>query len=452
MRKATRMSVRPDFTIEIHQNRFLPVGGTEVHAIARATAKVESDAAVWTDRPTGAAEVIIVDTSASMVGERLVAAKRAAKVAVDSLREGVNFAIVSGSYNAAMVYPRDPLLAPATDRHRGEAKNAISKLSAVGGTRMGHWLRLANTLFTDHQDGIRHAILLTDGRNEHETQEELDATLSECVGRFVCDCRGVDAEWEPAELRRVATRLLGGFDMVADPRNLAADFEDMIERVMGKAVADVSLRIWTPNGVSVRFVKQRYPSLRDLTDRRAEVGPDAAGPATGDYPTGIWGTERRDYHLCVTVPAGEPYQHMLAARVSLVVPGSGATSDATLADGRVLVEWTDDEPQSTRVDLSVEHYAKQEELADSVQAGLEAYRRGDSDTASRQFRRAHVLAAETGNRGVSTRLDKVFDSATGEVRPKDKVDQVDEKDLDTQSSELVQPPPREDEDKDKDED
>jgi hypothetical protein len=434
------MSVRPDFSIEIHQNRFLPVGGTEVHAIARVVAQVEADAAAWGERSAAAAEVIIVDTSASMVGERLVAAKRAAKAAVDSLRDGVNFAIVSGSYKAAMVYPRDPLLAPATDRHRKQAKNAISELSAAGGTRMGRWLTLANVLFADHQDGIRHAILLTDGRNEHETQEELDAALAECVGRFVCDCRGVDAEWEPAELRRVASRLLGGFDMVADSRNLADDFEDMIERVMGKVVADVFLRIWTPHGASVRFVKQRYPSLRDMTDRRAEVKADAAGPATGDYPTGIWGSEKRDYHVCVTVPAGDPYQMMLAARVSTVLPGSGGASDEVLADGRVLVEWTDDEPQSTRLDQSVEHYAKQEELADSVQKGLEAYRKGDTDTARAEFRRAHYLAEETGNTGVSTRLDKVFDPATGEVRPKEHVDKVDEKDLDTQSSEYVQPP------------
>ena len=39
-----------------------------------------------------------------------------------------------------------------------------------------------------------------------------------------CDCRGVGVDWEVAELRKVASALLGSVDIVADPANLAADF------------------------------------------------------------------------------------------------------------------------------------------------------------------------------------------------------------------------------------
>ena len=37
-----------------------------------------------------------------------------------------------------------------------------------------------------------------------------------------------------------------------------------------------------------------------------------AGPRAGDYPTGSWGDESRDYHVCVEVPAANLGQEMLA--------------------------------------------------------------------------------------------------------------------------------------------
>ncbi|HEU5157478.1 MAG TPA: VWA domain-containing protein [Streptosporangiaceae bacterium] len=451
------ISDRPDFRIEIHQNKYLAAGETQVHAIVMVEAEGGPEA--MTARPTGAAEVIIVDTSGSMTGERLVAAKRAAKAAVDALRDGVDFAIISGSDRASMVYPRDMLMAPATDRNRAQAKSAIARLTASGGTRMGRWVELASTLFADRQSGIRHAILLTDGKNEHESAERLDAALAACSGRFVCDCRGVGTDWEVSTLRRVADALLGDVDLVADPRDLAADFRAMIESAMGKAVADVALRIWTPNGATPRFVKQVLPSVQDLTDRRTEIGVPGVrpgqGPTTGDYPTGIWGKERRDYHVCVTVPAGRPYEEILAARVSLVLPAPGDAPDEVLTEGNVLAEWTDDEMPSTGLHPWVEHYSEQERLADSIRVGLGAYKQGDLEAASRALGRAVNLAKETGNKETSVRLDGVVDvdPATGVTHVKRGVEKVAEMQLDVKSTGAVPPPepatprpPREDED------
>jgi VWA domain-containing protein len=445
------MSDRPEFTIEIHQNPYIPVDRTEVYAVAKVEAVNSAGTAA---RAVAAAEVIIIDTSASMAGERLAAAKLAAKTVVDSLHEDVAFAVVAGSGQATMVYPHDPLLARATDERKLLAKSAIGKLSAAGGTRIGHWLTEANRLFADHQHGIRHAILLTDGKNEHEDEAHLGAVLADCRGSFVCDCRGVGVDWEPAELRRVSTELLGGFGMVADPQDLTADFATMIERVMGKAVADVAMRIWTPNDVTVRFVKQMFPAKRALSDGRAETAARPDGPTTTDYPTGIWGAERRDYYLCVKVPALKPHQELLAARVSMVLPGSADAPDVTLADGRVLARWTDDEAQSTRRNPTVEHYSMEEELADSVQVGLGAHREGHRDSAGRAFRRALDLAEQTGNRELSFRIGKLVDPATGAVLPKRDLDTGDIKRLDTESSESAQPavmdPPARDDDEDKD--
>ncbi|GAA3950659.1 VWA domain-containing protein [Actinomadura viridis] len=429
------MSEQPQFSIKIDQNRFLPEGGREVHAIV----SVEATGAPASAMPdtAEAAEVIIIDTSGSMSypDTKLRSAVAAAQTAVDTIRDGVYFAVVSGANSATMVYPHMARLVRADARTRVEAKHAVGRLQAQGGTAIGSWLRLADELFDSHQRGIRHAILLTDGNNQHETVEELDAALARCSGRFVCDCRGVGTDWEVAELRKISSALLGSVDIVADPQDLVADFQAMTEAAMGKAVADVMLRVWTPQAARLRFVKQVMPSVQDLTAKRM-----AAGPQAGDYPIGAWGSESRDYHISVEVPPGEVGKELRAAWVKLVVPGPAGQEPRVLATGNVLAQWTDDEAASTRINARVAHYTGQAELAEVIQEGLQARKDGDLETATARLGRAVRLADEAGNEAITTLLRKVVDvvdPVTGTVRLKKNVDKADEMSLDTRSTKTV---------------
>ncbi|MFD0905934.1 vWA domain-containing protein [Actinomadura sediminis] len=434
------MSEQPQFTVKVDQNKYLPEGGREVHAIvsveASAAGGTEGGAVLAAGPATRASEVVIIDTSGSMSypDTKLRAAVEAAQVAVDTLRDGVEFAVVSGSNVASMVFPEQPGLVPANDENRRLAKEALGRLRASGGTAIGSWLRLADELFADRK-GIRHAILLTDGKNQHETPEQLDAVLFRCEGRFVCDCRGVGTDWEVAELRKVSSALLGGVDIVRDPSELVADFQAMTEAAMGKSVADVALRLQTPQTAKLKFVKQVLPTVEDLTGRRVEVPPQA-----GDYPLGAWGEESRDYHVCVELPPGEVGKVLRAVWVKLVVPGPPGEEARVLATGNVLAEWTDDEARSTRINERVAHYTGQAELAVAIQEGLQARERGDEDTATARLGRAVVLADAAGNEEITSLLRKVVDvvdPATGTVRLKKNVDKADEMSLDTRSTKTV---------------
>jgi von Willebrand factor type A C-terminal domain/von Willebrand factor type A domain len=433
------MSQQPDFSIKVDQNRYLPEGGREVNAIV--TVEATGVPLAGSARATAAAVVVIIDTSGSMTtpGNKMAAARKAAQAAVDGLRDGVDFAVVSGSSWAKMIYPAGEQLVAATPQSRSAAKTAIGRLSAAGGTAIGSWLRLADRLFahaaTAHPSGIRHAILLTDGKNQHETAQELDATLAACAGHFVCDCRGVGTDWEVAELRKVSSTLLGSVDIVAQPKDLEADFLAMTRSAMGKAIADVALRVWTPRDARLRFVKQVLPSLADLTAKRTDAGPQA-----GDYPTGAWGEESRDYHICVEVPVGEVGREMRAGWVKLVLPGATREQDQVLATGNILAEWTDDAALSTRINPRVAHYTGQAELAEVIQEGLRARKDGDLDTATARLGRAVALAEESGNEAIAALLGKVVDvvdPATGTVRLKKHIDKADEMSLDTRSSKTV---------------
>jgi hypothetical protein len=412
------------FNAEAYQNEYLPLGGAEVNAVVTVTALDGAPA----QAPAGMAEIVIVDTSGSMgmPPTKLRAAKEATGVAIDCLRDGVAFGVIAGTHLARMVYPVTGTLASASAATRSEAKAAVARLEADGGTAIGSWLRLANDVFRGSPDGIHHAILLTDGENQHETAEVLDETLTWCHGRFQCDCRGVGTDWEVSELRRVASALLGTVDIIAEPAEMPAAFRSIIEQAMGRGSSNVSLRLWTPQGTEVAFVKQVSPSIEDHT-----AGAVRVDAQTTEYPTGAWGEESRDYHICVRVKPREVGDEVLAARFSLVVDGD------VVSQALIRAIWTDDEQLSTRINREVAHYTGQAELADAIQDGLEARKAGDEQTATIKLGRAVQLAAEAGNDATMKLLKGVVvvdDPASGTVRLRRDVAAVDEMSLDTRST------------------
>jgi hypothetical protein len=357
-----------------------------------------------------AAQVIMIDCSGSMAKppSKMDEAKKATIAAIDTLRDGVSFAIIAGRHYAEMAYPPAATLVPATSEARAEAQHAVSQLVAGGGTALGSWLQLANNLFAGHPAEVKHAIMLTDGRNEHEPLEQLAAVLRSCEGGFVCDARGVGDGWSGTELLVIASALLGTADGLDFSSDLVADFRRMTEAAMGKALGEVTLRLWTPAGSTVRLVEQAFPHLEDLTGRRTEVSA-----RVGEYPVGAWGIESRDYHLCIALPAGAVGEERLAARVSLV------SQDRTLLESRVFATWTDDHALFAAIDPWVAHYNGQEELSAAIQQGIAARDAGDIKTATAMLGRAAQLAAETGREDTATllgRLVEVIDIRSGDVR------------------------------------
>jgi hypothetical protein len=432
----TAMTSLPGFTVDVDQNPYLPAGGRDVSAIVTVTADGDGDAPPPGPVSGASAEIIIIDCSGSMDSPptKLAEARAATAAAVDVVRDGTWFAIVAGTSTSWPVYPVDGSMAIASERTRAEAKSALRGLRANGGTAIGQWLRLAHQIFQSCPATLRHAILLTDGKNQHETAAELAAAISLCEGAFRCDCRGVGTDWQVGELRKISTALLGTVDIVVDPAGLAADFEELMRGAMSKQLPDVLLRVWTPQQAALKFVKQVAPAIDELTGRRVQSGAQA-----GDYPTGAWAPgESRDYHVAVQVNPAFIGQEMLAARVSLVA--SSPEGQQVLGQGLIRVTWTDDEALSTRINPRVASYTGQAELAAAIQEGLEARQQGDEDVATARLGRAVALAHQAGNEDTARLLAKVVDivdEATGTVRLKRKVEAADEMALDTRSAKTV---------------
>lgn len=402
------------FIVDVHQNEDLPEGAGEMHAVVTVTSEGGRTPAPTADK----AVVLVVDTSGSMEhpGTKIRAARRAAARAIEVLPKGTLFALVAGTHQAQVVYPEfGQALARADARSRADAVAATRRLRAEGGTAMSTWLDCARRLLEPHDDAIRLAYLMTDGKNESERPDLLDVAVARATGVFQCDARGVGEDWEVAELRKISSALLGNIDIIAEPEGMEQDFQDFMDRAMGKDIADVRLRVWSPNGATLRFIRQVTPAIEELTDRGAPVSQLAS-----DYPTGAWaGRESRDYHLCVELLPAEVGEEKLASRISLVV------GDQVLGQGLIRAVWTDDLARSTRINRRVAAVTGQTEMAQDIESGVAAFEAGDHDTARLKLGRAVRQASATGNNPTLKLLRSVVeidDAATGTVRLKPSVE------------------------------
>jgi len=411
------------FKAEVFQNAYIPQGADEVNAIMTVTVDGGATLGSSGEKLIG----IVCDTSGSMEGGKIHAAKDAIVRLVWMLPQDTTFFVIAGGEIGELIVPS----VRATNDNKQRAIAAIKKMKAIGGTCISTWLARALDQFAGAPGAIRQCILLTDGENEKQDEPLLEGLLDACEGQFQCECRGVGSDWKVEELRKISGRLLGSTDIITRPDLIEADFKEILARALSKEVSDVALRLWTPLGARVRFCKQVSPDIVDLTSRARQ--PKAQ---VFDYPTGAWGkAESRDYHFCIEVKPGEVGDEMLAGRASLVVTTAGVENK--VAEARILAVWTDDESKSTKIDRRVAHYTGQAELAQSIQEGLEARGRGDDDVATALLGKAVRLAHESGNEATTKLLRKVVDvdnEEQGTVRLKRQVTKEDAMALETRST------------------
>ena len=419
------------FQAEVFQNQFLPEGAKEVNAIM--TVKVAGSEGISANSGEEKLFGIICDTSGSMDGQKIHAAKSAIAKLVILLPEDTSFFIVTGSTNSRLVFP----ISKATHENKERAITAIKTITAGGGTVISSWLNAALAQFKTKPNAVRQALLLTDGQNDSSDEKNLNLALQDCEGVFQCDCRGVGTDWRVKQLQLISSKLLGTTDIIANASMIEADFRAILEKAMSKNVSDVSLRLWTPQSAKILFCKQVSPEIVDLTHRAKSVKPQIF-----DYPTGAWGTnESRDYHFCLEVQPGNVGDEMLAGRASLIYTDNGVETKIT--EGRILATWTDDDAKSTKIDRRVAHYTGQAELAQTIQEGLEARAKGDDDVATAKLGKAVKIAHDSGNEATAKLLRTVVDiqdAETGTVRLKKGVAKEDEMALETRSTKTTRIP------------
>jgi hypothetical protein len=416
------------FKLEAFQNKYLPPGKSRVDAILTVTA----DASVQSSAAGPLVIGFIIDKSGSMAVDRIKAVKQAVGTGIAMLPATAWFFVVAFDSDAQVVVNA----VEASPANRMAATQAIERINAGGGTAMSTGLAAARSIFERAPNAIRQAIFLTDGKNESESAGNVTAQLQACEGLFQCDCWGVGTDWRVGEVQQIAGGLLGKASLIPDPAGIEAAFRAAIEKASSKALKDVRVRLWAPQGANVAFVKQANPTLEDLTPKARVVTPQVR-----EYMTGAWSAgESRDFHVGIDVKPGNVGDELLAARPSLVwLESEGGTwveKEEKPAGARVFATWTGDDSLSSRIDRHVAHYTGQGELAAAIQQGLDLRAQGNEAAATHLLGRAVKIAHESGNADMTQRLSKVVevvDVATGTVRLKRDVSKAATMDLELES-------------------
>ncbi|MFJ8692199.1 VWA domain-containing protein [Streptomyces roseolilacinus] len=443
-------TARATADLEISQWKYLSTEAREQEMHVVLTVRVDgtggaADGTGGGDRGPLLAEVLVVDCSSSMTWpqEKFRAARQAAAAAIRMLPAGTPFAVVQGTEGAAMAYPAAPHMAAASAGHRRRAESAVHGLPAGGGTCIGAWLDLAGRLLTEQDAPIGHVLLLTDGKNQHDSEMPLDAVLDTWEGRFVCDAWGIGDGWDARELLRIARRLHGSVGAVREESALPGEYEKLTARLLTKAVPELTVEVTPVPGTTVRYLKQVFPTEADLEPAgRPEPG------GTHRFTTRAWGDETRRYHLCLsTDPTGRPRREDLQlAVVSLALPATDR--GVRLPPPRpCVVHWTEDPALSRHTDTQVAHFQLYGELGQAVAAAADAYRRGDRERAEhhlgRGVRLAHTVGAARPLADFA-RLVEVVDAAAGRVRLRPDLAPVDFEHLITASSHSTYGPEQDD--------
>ncbi|WP_225846833.1 VWA domain-containing protein [Streptomyces sp. HPF1205] len=322
-----------EFSVELDASSDLAFDESRADALLTIRARPTSDPPA----ETAAAEVLIMDKSLSMAGSgKLNEAKRAMCAAVDALRDGTYLGIVAGNHEAEVIYPPDGGLARVDAAVREAARNRVLVQLPGGGTAIGKWLTRADALFATApvpaSGTVRHAVLYTDGKNEHETSEQLDEALAACADRFVCDVRGLGDDWQYDELLRITGALHGTARAVVEISDLTGDFTRLMQQARRILVPRVYLGLGLSSLFRLGFVRQTRPVEADLTGQRQERDGEI------HIPLGAWPPEDRQYHVSLRFdPDALPVEEEVrAARVTLRAERADASREPC-ADTQALI-------------------------------------------------------------------------------------------------------------------
>ncbi|SDC99375.1 vWA domain-containing protein [Glycomyces harbinensis] len=409
------------FDLTVGYNGWLAAGDTRLDAAVAITSETDGNSTAEV------AEIIVIDRSGSMYGDKFTEAKRAAKAAVDVLRDGAYFSVVAGATEAVPQYPLDGTLAQADDRTRAGARAAIDAMNGGSSTSIGAWLRCAADILATRPAAIGQVLLLTDGQVTQNTFG-YHADLDYCHGKFRCDSVGIGLDWDPDELAQLAERFQGTFKFCEDLAALPEYFTQISGNAMSKAAADVELHVVVPEETELESLSQMVPVKQDLAGHRRPLDDDEEGWA---FPLAAWGTETREYLLRFDFPPTG-----LGMRLQVLI--EVWRGDELVAEKRVIVRWTEERSQFLAIDPQVAALLGQGEVSAEIDSAVRAIDAGDFDTATQAAQRAYRLAEEGGFDGLMHTLGRlaVYDPDTKSVRIRQKVSDGDLKSAMTGSYEM----------------
>lgn len=212
---------------------------------------------------------LILDHSGSMSGRPLETVKQAAHCIVDRLSPGDRLSIVVFDHKAKVLVPNQVIENPAS------VKVDISRLRASGGTSIDEGLRLGiEELAKGKKDTISQAFLLTDGENEHGSNERC-LKLAQLAASYnlTLSTLGFGHHWNQDVLEQIADAAGGSLTYIQHPEEAVSEFSRLFSRIQAVGLTNAHLLLTLMPSVRLAELKpiaQVVPETIELAATQTE--------------------------------------------------------------------------------------------------------------------------------------------------------------------------------------
>ncbi|MEJ2347213.1 MAG: marine proteobacterial sortase target protein [Gammaproteobacteria bacterium] len=196
--------------------------------------------------------VFVIDTSGSMAGTSIRQAKQALTLALQRLRPGDRFNVISFNSSTDRLFGD---ARPATPENLEEARRYVSALHADGGTEMRPALKAA--LRHSREDAaLRQVIFLTDGSVGDES--ELLELIHDRLGRSRLFTVGIGSAPNSHFMTKAAQFGRGTFTYIGDLSEVRSKMEGLFRKLDSPVMSDLAV---DAGGTAVETYPQRLPDL-----------------------------------------------------------------------------------------------------------------------------------------------------------------------------------------------
>jgi len=197
--------------------------------------------------------------------------KQAAQQLVDQLSPNDRLCVVAFDHRAKVLVPNQTILDPTA------TKALIENLQADGGTAIDEGLRLGiEELAKGKHDAVSQAFLLTDGENEHGSNDRcLKLAALATSYNLTLSTLGFGDDWNQDVLEKIADAAGGALSYIQRAEDAVAQFNRLFRRMQSVGLTNAHLRITLASGV-------RLAELKPI----AQVSPDAIELSLQTEPSG----------------------------------------------------------------------------------------------------------------------------------------------------------------------
>lgn len=233
----------------VSQGKLLASGTRSLYVELRVAADERTDAVARSP----IAMALVVDTSGSMAGDKIVDARRAAHALVDEMRPDDALALVRYATTASLVLPLGRV---ADVRYRAHAE--IDRFYANGSTDIAGGLRTAAAALAQgpYEPLVRRVVLVTDGRDTSGAPRSTASGVArmQSARNVSVSALGIGDDYDDAYLADLADAGRGNYEYLRDASSLTTFLSKELRETSQTTIQDVTARIELPAGARVREV------------------------------------------------------------------------------------------------------------------------------------------------------------------------------------------------------